>query len=934
MTQSWPDIKNADVVLLMGSNAAENHPMGFKFIQQAKAIGGKLINVDPRFCRSSSQADIHAYMRSGTDIAFIGGMIKYAIDNNLYNDKYVKECTNALLKIRTDFKTCPENGGVFSGLTGGTYNATLAATLDASYSKTTWEYDFGDQAWQASYSFALGAIVRPTTSTNYHYECTVAGTSGATEPTWPTVVNNTVADGTVTWKCIYKRPKLAANLNDPDCVFQKLKTQFDGYTKAKVCAITGTDPVVYEQVCEAFCSTYPDDKSATILYAMGTTQHTVGTQNIRSYTILQMLLGNIGVAGGGINALRGQDNVQGATDQAVLQHLLPGYLKVPTPAQSTLALYNAANYNVAQTVQPALNYTVRGAAKTPPSLHWWNNGTKYIASMLKAWWPAIDHTVSYTYLSRKTADYTILSMFDAMYNGQIAGAIFDGENPAVSDPDSEHVRHALGNLSWLVCIDPFEQETAAFWKRPGVDPATINTTVYLLPAAVALEKWGSRSDSGRWQQWHWKGGNSPGQARSDMDIITDLGQRLKALISDAPVANLSWPCLKYTGETDDALAELIAKEMHGYNMIDTNADGIPDTPTTLVSNFVGLTNTGTTACGNWLSSGSFVDPAAALDTFENNPLYTNLIWSNGGVRNRMKRRYPTDVGQLGWGVVAGVGDYKKIGLYSYWSWCWPINRRIVYNRAATYQSDGGSSGAGLAGDPLAPNKYVMKWVPTNPPPADQLVGSWKGDQWDGGAAPASAMPYIMNKEGFGHHFGGWTVAEGPFPWHYEPAESPIAYPSWLGTYRMNPAVHFYPGSAFATHGGTTYNIFATSYRLTEHWHTGAMTRNLPRANELQPEPFVEMSEELAADTTAIPTGPIANGDLVRVTSARGSIEVKACVTKRLRPLNGVHQVGVIWHWGYMGLSKGDSGNILTPFIGDANTRIPESKCFMVKIEKV
>jgi formate dehydrogenase major subunit len=196
------------------------------------------------------------------------------------------------------------------------------------------------------------------------------------------------------------------------------------------------------------------------------------------------------------------------------------------------------------------------------------------------------------------------------------------------------------------------------------------------------------------------------------------------------------------------------------------------------------------------------------------------------------------------------------------------------------------------------------------------------------------MPYIMVKEGLGHDFGGWTLAEGPFPHHYEPAESPIAYPSWLGTYRMNPTVHLYPGSAFATHGGTTYNIFATSYRLTEHWHTGAMTRNLPRANELQPEPFVEMSEELAADTTAIPTGPIANGDLVRVTSARGYIEVKACVTKRFKPLNGVHQVGVIWHWGYMGLSKGDSGNVLTPFIGDANTRIPESKCFMVKIEKV
>jgi formate dehydrogenase major subunit len=928
MTQGWTDIKNADVVLLMGSNAAENHPMAFKYIQEAKAKGGKLINVDPRFCRSSSQADIHAYMRSGTDIAFLGGMIKYAIDHGLYNQKYVEECTNALLKIRTDFKTCAENNGVFSGFTAGTYNACLDATLDSTYSKTTWEYDYGDQPWQASYSFVLGDIVRPTTATGYHYECTVAGTSGSTEPTWPTVKDSTVVDGTVTWKCIFKRPIVAANLNDPDCVFQKLKTQFDSYTIANVCDITGTDPTVYEQICQTFCGTYPDTKSATILYAMGITQHTVGSQNIRAFSILQLLLGNMGVAGGGINALRGQDNVQGATDQAVLEHILPGYLKVPTPAQGTLAQYLSANYNVAHTVQPVVSYTVRGVGgKNPPSLHWWQNGTKYMTSLLKAWWPAIDHNVSYGYLSRKTEDYTILSMFDAMSKGNIDGAIFDGENPAVSDPDSNHVREALGNLDWLVCIDPFENETAAFWKRPGVDPATINTTVYLLPAAVALEKYGSRSNSGRWVGWHWKGGNPPGQARADMDILTQLGDELKNgtinsanKINEPQIQNLSWPCLNYTGQTDDALAELIAKEMHGYNMVDSNEDGIPDTPTTLVTNFTSLSNNGTTACGNWLHSGMF---APALDSFES-PNQA-AIWTNGGVGNRAKRRYPVDVCHLG---PANDPLYatNKIGLYSYWSWCWPINRRIVYNRASCYQSDGGSSGAGLAGDPLAPSKYVIRW--------DSVNSKWVGDMWDGGGAPGTAMPYIMNKDGYGHQFGGWTLNEGPFPWHYEPLESPIAYPLWLGNYRMNPTVHNY-GASYACHNGgndTNYPIFATSYRLTEHWHTGAMSRNLPRLYQLQPEPFVEMSEELAASKG------IANGDLVTVSSARGSIDLKACVTKRFKPYqcNGktVHQVGIIWHWGYMGLNTGPSGNILTPFIGDANTRIQESKCFRVNIVKV
>jgi anaerobic selenocysteine-containing dehydrogenase len=583
MTNSWTDIKNADVVLIMGSNTAENHPMGMQHVQKAKDKGAVVINVDPRFNRSSARSDIHAFMRSGTDIAFIGGMIKYAIDSGKYNEKYVRECTNALLKVNTGFMTCAENDGVFSGLTGGDYNNDLQATLGASYNKSTFNYD------------------------------------NASTPT------------------------VAEDLNDPGCVFQKLKAQYDDYEVANVCAITGTDPVVYQQICEAFCESRFDDKSATILYAMGTTQHTVGTQNVRSYSILQLLMGNMGVAGGGINALRGQDNVQGATDQAILHHILPGYLKVPAPGQD-LAAYNTANYNPTQAANPVHDYTVRGTPNVDPiSLHWWGNGTKYIASLLKAWWPTVEHNVSFNYLSKKTADYSILTMFHEMEAGNITGFICDGENPAVSDPDSEHVRHVLEKLDWMVCIDPFETETAAFWKRPGAEPSTIGTDVYLLPCKVSIEKWGSRSNSSRWAQWHY-GGPAPGEAKSDLEIITLLGQAMKTRIAAPQVANLSWPCLNYSGESDDALAELVAKEMHGYTMIDTDADGVPDTPTTLVTNFVGLQDNGTTACGNWLCSGSF---AASLDGFEN--ANKDTIWpgpGNPGVGNRMKRRYAADVCHL------------------------------------------------------------------------------------------------------------------------------------------------------------------------------------------------------------------------------------------------------------------------------------------------
>lgn len=699
-------------------------------------------------------------------------------------------------------------------------------------------------------------------------------------------------------------PVVAADLDDPDCVFQKLKTQFDEYTIANVCSITGTDPDVYEQICQAFCGSYPDDKSATIMYAMGTTQHTVGTQNIRAYAILQLLLGNMGVAGGGINALRGQDNVQGATDHAVLHHILPGYLKVPTPGQD-LAAYNAANYNATQAVNPVHDYTVQGVSGVDPaSAHWWQNGTKYIASLVKAWWPTVDHNVSFDYLSKKTGDHSILSMFHAMGEGEIQGFICCGENPAVSDPDAGHVRHALENLDWMVCIDPFESETAAFWKRPGAVSGDINTTVYLLPCAVGIEKFGSRSNSSRWAQWHWADNVSlPGEAKTDLEIITLLGQALKGTITDDPVADLSWPCLNYAGQTEDAPAELVAKEMRGYYI-----DPVTGVTGNLVTNFAGLQNNGTTACGNWLCSGSF-----GTDGFDS--ANKAVVWPFGGVGNRMKRRYAPDVPN---GGPAADPQYPGIGLYSYWSWCWPINRRVVYNRAATYQNDGD---AGLAGDPLAPSKYVIRWD-----------GGWKGDVPDHGGNPGAVYPFIMTKEGHGHLFGGWTVAEGPFPWHYEPAESPIPYPSWLGAYRMNPTVHFYPGSLFAQHLDPEFDVFATTYRLTEHYHTGTMTRNTPRLNELQPEPFVEMSEEFAGERG------IANGELVTVSSARGSIQVKACVTKRFKPFTiegqTVHQVGIIRHWGYQGLSKGDSGNILTPYIGDANTRIPESKAFRVKIEKV
>jgi formate dehydrogenase major subunit len=752
MTQHWNDLKNADVIMVIGSNMAENHPMGMKHVQKAIDNGATLISVDPRFTRTSARAHIYAHLRSGTDIAFIGGMIKYAIDNELYNEKYVKECTNALFKVNSGFLTCAENGGVFSTLTTpGTYNANLDATLDAGYTKTTWDYQ----------KTGTGPYV----------------------------------------------PDLATDLNDPDCVFQHLKTQFDGYTISRVCEITGTDPVVYEQICVKFCETRFDDKSGTICYALGTTQHTHGVQNIRAYSILQLLMGNMGVAGGGINALRGQDNVQGATDMAILYNYMPGYLKTPVNTDNDITTYCNTFHTPNLGYNPPRTYTVRGATKSPASDYWWKYANKYITSLVKAWWPTVDHNTAFHYLPKKgasTTDYSYLSLIHAIAGGTIKGLYTEGVNLPVSDADQNFERPSLKNLEWLVCTDIFETELASFWR---LDPASTSTTVYLLPAASVLEQDGERINSGRWVQWTWKGGNPPGDALPNTEILIRLGKKIRELETaspgpvPAPITSLNWPCFEYVnGDVGQTLAEKISKEINGYwltgpttgviNKTGTQADPggpvITGNTTGLVDGFANLQTSGYTACGNWLYCNSYVDPVNR-DAFE---IANPGIWA-AAVGNRMARRYSADVPYLN--TSHPSSPYKNIGLHYYFSWCWPYNRRIVYNRASTYQSDGnayrsdGSAPAVQAGDPLAPNKYLIYYDPAGP-----ATNKWRGDMADRTADVGAIYPFIMQKDGHGHLFGLGGPAEGPLPWHYEPAESPIPYPSWLGTYRMNPLVHLYP----------------------------------------------------------------------------------------------------------------------------------------------
>jgi anaerobic selenocysteine-containing dehydrogenase len=425
----------------------------------------------------------------------------------------------------------------------------------------------------------------------------------------------------------------------------------------------------------------------------------------------------------------------------------------------------------------------------------------------------------------------------------------------------------MDKLDWMVVTDIWHTETANFWKRPGANPADIETEVFLLPAVGSYEKEGSITNSGRWMQWRYKAANGPGDAMDDLWMLDQLAKRLIKLYAEKggpsadSIAKLAW-----NYGTDHPDVHAVAKEINGYDL----------TTGKLMASFSGLKDDGTTSSGNWLYCASYTEDG-----------------------NMAARRDTTP-------------DTYNIGLYPKWGWCWPVNRRIIYNRASV----------DLNGEPWDKEHPVIWWKD----------GKWTGDVPDGGWAPmavdpkATRWPFIMKPEGFARVFG-MGLTDGPLPEHYEPWESPVD--NSMSSQQNNPTITVWR----PTEQGTPdkYPIVCSTYRLCEHWQGGQMTRNMPWVIEAQPEPFVEMSEELAREKG------IANGDKVIVESARGLMNVVALVTKRFKPfqMNGrkVHQVGVIWHWGFIGLSKGDSANILTPHVGDPNTTIPEFKAFLVNVRK-
>jgi formate dehydrogenase major subunit len=852
MTNGWIDIKNTDVMLIMGGNPAENHPCGFKWPIEAKLRrNAKMIVVDPRFTRTAATADLFLQIRAGSDIAFLGGLINYAIENGRIARDYILNYTNAAFIVDEGFKLADD--GFFSGFDAA----------EQTYDKATWNY-----APVGGGSGSTGAQGEARGNQGQGAQSTGIARPGNT-PTLPAAVS------------------FDPTLQHPRSVFQLLKQHYSRYTPEMVERITGIPRDQFLKAADLFTSVRKDgdmNKAATIIYAVGWTQHTFGTQIIRTAAMLQLLLGDVGRAGGGVNALRGHSNIQGATDMAGVFDSLPGYLKMPAPDDVDLAMF--------------LKRTTPTPSKPDAweSFNYWSNTPKFAVSLLKAMYgdrATKDNDWAFHHLPKIDRKYSWVELWDDMYNGKVKGLFAVGMNGVQIGPNSQKNIDALKKADWLVVGEIYPDETSEFWNAPGTTPEQqkqINTTVYRLPCTGFSEKDGSFTNSARWLQWKYAALPPPGDTRLDQDILAQIFLKVRGLYErdggkfPDPILSLRWP---YTQPEHPSLSE-VAREVNGQALADVTdaATGQTIRAGQQLPGFGFLRDDGSTLCGNWLYSGS---------------------WTEAG--NQMARR--------------GTEDPSGLGIYPNWGWSWPANRRVLYNRASCDAN----------GKPWDESRRQVWW--------NEAAGRWVGNDvpdFKVDSKPSEHMgPFIMNPEGVGRLFAPLAAfADGPFPEHYEPIESPVANPLHPQQ-STNPVVKKFttPLDKYST-AGDGYDIVCTTYRLTEHYHY--WTKNNPMIVQLVPEPFVEIPAELA-DMMGL-----AGGEKVRVSSVRASYVAKALVTRRIRPMTidgkMTYQIGIPIHWGYRGIAEDEgriernSVNQLSPTVMDPNAYTPEFKGFMVKLEKV
>jgi formate dehydrogenase major subunit len=829
MTNHWRDIKNADLILINGGNPAEAHPVGFRWFMRAKLDrGAKIIHVDPRFTRTSAVADIHLRIRTGTDAAFFGGLINYVLQKKLYHDEYVRKYTNAGFVVSKEYSF---HDGMFNGFDPEKH----------AYDPTQWTYETTETAPNSGTAPAG------------------LGDKSADEGSGLTVGSSQPGG-----------PFARIDIDHPRSVLNLLRKHYSRYTPEMVSRITGIPADQFLEVAKLVGQMGRPDKVMTQVYAVGLTHHTTGSQMIRAGAVLQLLLGNIGRPGGGMNAERGHANIQGNTDNAISWEVLPGYLKVPAPGQRTIADY--VDESAPKKAHPnALNF-------------FGENYGNFIVSTLKAWFgdkARKQNQFAFNYLPKPAGNSSWISIFDQALQGKMEGLMLSGMTASSIGPDSNQVQEALAKLKWLVVMDAFPTTSSEFWHAPGADPSEIQTDVLVLPATHWIEKDGSFTNSGRWLQWKDQVLPPEGESRHDHWILAEIFLRVRDLY-ERDGGKFVDPIMALTFDyRDPRKPELdeIAREVNGKKLKTGEQ----------MKSFKDLTDDGATTTGNWIYVGSYTDDG-----------------------NQMKRR-------------DGVQDPKAndptgMGFYPEWAWSWPANRRVLYNRAS----------ADPAGKPWDPTRPGIRW--------DAAQKLWVGDVPDytpdaDPKDPASPLPFIMTGEGTGRLFSN-GLADGPFPEHYEPVESPVANPLHPKV-SASPATFYYDKAAGRPNRFGTVDDFpyvATSYRLTEHEHY--VTQHVERLVALQPEAFVEIPAELAREKG------IDTGDMVRVFSKRGKLEVRALVTKRLGALTidgkKVFHIGIPIHWGYVGINTGDHwlANALTPFVGDATVRTPEFKAFLVNMEKM
>ena len=866
---------DSDCVVVMGSNMAENHPVAFRWPMQAKVEhGAKLIHVDPRFTRTSAVCDIYAPVRAGSDVAFLGGLINHVINSERWNSdpffrSWVVSYTNAATIIRDEFQDAEDNDGVFSGL------------MEYEAGVPEWPYNgfvrqYEDETWQYARTEvgAQGRVAATAQSGESPRTGTGTEARGGRAPQRPPY------DGLV--KSLLTPPPVRdATLQNPRCVFQIVRRHFARYTPEMVARTTGCPPETFLQVADAILANSGADRTTSFAYAVAWTQHTNGPQIIGCCALLQLLLGNFGRPGAGIMALRGHASIQGSTDVPTLYHSIHGYMPHPTALKQHDTL---TDYLATETLP-------RG---------YWANMPKFVVSYLKSMYgdaATAENEFGYQWHPKIYGDHSHMPMFLAMNDGRVRGMLCIGQNPATS-LNARLERAAMARLQWLVVKDNWVHETANFWKTApevkngDVSPKDIQTEVFFFPSAQVAETEGTFTNTQRLLQWHDKATDPPGDCRTDVWFTYQLGKRLKRLYADSTEArdegfrNLTFDYEhedQHERELGEPSAEKMLREINGYQSSD---------PTRHLGTFADIKDDGSTTCASWIYSGVFPAPG----------------------RNLAASRTPDPPGEPG----AHLG----------WGFAWPANRRLLYNRAS----------ADPSGKPWSDRK---KWV------------WWDGSRWTGYDVPdfaatkppgARAQPggigldahsgtdaFVMKSDGVAWLYVPIGLVDGPLPTHYEPAESPIQNP--LYKQQSSPVLKYWDkrGNPLSTVGNPDFPYVMTTYRLTEQYLSGAMSRWLPWLAELTPELFIEISPELAGEKG------IRNLDWVQVSSPRARIRAKALVTRRLQPLQvggrTIHQVGMPWHWGYEGVVTGDVVNDLTAMVGDPNVTIHEGKAFVCNIER-